>query len=527
MIVSSRFTIFNDYLIPIMPPESCHNSENLIDLAYTLSQQNHFEEILRLVAKRAAALLHAQIVLITMVNPQTRQTVKTVVREGLEDDDPKYHAVQNQINGWIMKFNQPLLSSDVKTDSRFTQVKFGELAIKSVMAVLLRMEGVMLGSIMAMNKRHDEAFDETDLAYLDKLTVIAAPYLRNAQKLQQFFAPPLSDLNLRGKYETLGLLGKSKPFVQLLQTIESAARCEVRVLLEGESGTGKELIAKAIHKFSGRSSKPFVAIDCGTIPQHLIESELFGHTRGAFTGAVAERKGLLEEADNGTLFMDEIANLPMEVQSKFMRVLQEGEIRPVGSNKSRRINVRIIAASSRALQKLVEAQQFREDLFYRLHVFPIYVPSLNDRSADIPLLANSFLKRFAQQQQKRGAYFSENLLEFLQQRQWTGNIRELENLVERLVALAPPETEVVDEDILPPDLKKEFKKLKPALESLHVAKSLVECLEAYEQQLIRKVLREHDWNQSQAARALKIAAPTLRYKMGKLGIVNPARGQED
>jgi len=344
-----------------------HKFEPLIDLAYALSQQNHFEEILRLVAQRTAALLHGQTALIMMVNPQTRQTVKTVVREGREEQEVKYRAVQDQINGWMMKFNQPLLSQNIKNDPRFAKVKFGDLAIKSALAVLLRIEGIVLGSNIVLNKRNDEAFDEDELAYLDKIAVIAAPYLRNVQKIQQFFSAPLPETALLSKYEKLGLLGKSKKFAQLLQTIEAAARCEVRVQLEGESGTGKERIAKAIHKFSSRGSQAFVAIDCGAIPAHLIESELFGHVKGAFTGATADRKGLLEEADNGTLFMDEIANLPMEVQSKFMRVLQEGEIRPVGSNKTRQVNVRIISASSRSLQKLVEAQQFREDLFYRLH----------------------------------------------------------------------------------------------------------------------------------------------------------------
>jgi transcriptional regulator with GAF, ATPase, and Fis domain len=494
----------------------------LIDLAYALSQQNHFEEILRLVAQRTAALLHGQTALIMMVNPQTRQTVKTVVREGREDQEVKYRAVQDQINGWIMKFNQPLLSQDIKNDPRFAKVKFGDLAIKSVVAVLLRIEGIVLGSLIVLNKRNDEVFNEDDLDYLDKIAVIAAPYLRNVQKIQQFFESPLPQAALLSKYEKLGLLGKSKKFVQLLQTIEAAARCDVRVLLEGESGTGKELIARAIHKFSSRSSHPFVAIDCGVIPAHLIESELFGHVKGAFTGAVADRKGLLEAADNGTLFMDEIVNLPMEVQSKFMRVLQEGEIRPLGSNKSRQVNVRIISASSRSLQKLVEAQQFREDLFYRLHVYPIYVPPLHERRPDIPLLANTFLKKFSQQQQKPLTHFSGNLLEFLQQRQWTGNIRELENFVERLVALSPPEAKILDHDILPPDIKKEFKKFKPALDEAYVSKSLEESLAEHEEQLIRRALIEHDWNQSQAARVLKIPVPTLRYKMNKLGIVKPA-----
>lgn len=495
-----------------------HKLEQLLELSDLLSQQNAFEEILRLVAQKAATLLHAQTALIMMVNPQTRQTVKTVVREGRLDHDRKYQSVQKQISGWLMRYKQSLLSPDLRNDLRFAQVKFDDLPIKSAIAVLLKIEGAILGSIIVLRDATSPACTEDDLTYLQKLSIIATPYLRNTQKIQQFFECPLPESSLLSKYEAVGLLGKSKPFVQLLQTIESAARCEVRVLLEGESGTGKELVARAIHKFSSRSSQPFVAIDCGAIPEHLIESELFGYVKGAFTGAVADRKGLFTEANNGTLFLDEIANLPMDIQSKFMRVLQEGEIRPVGSNKTHQIDVRIISACSHSVQKLVETKQFREDLFYRLYVYPIYVPSLNDRGADIPLLANSFLKKFAAQQQKQGKCFSESILEFMQQRQWSGNIRELENFVERLVALAPTKSEVVDEDVLPPDLKKQFKRIKSDTEDAHVANSLVDSLALYEQKLIRNVLLENDWNQSKAARALKLSVQNLRYRMKKLGI---------
>jgi transcriptional regulator with GAF, ATPase, and Fis domain len=220
---------------PIMPPEGRHNLENLIDLAYALSQQNQFEEILRLVAQRTAALLQAQTALIMMVNPQTRQTVKTVIREGREEQAVKYRVVQDQINGWMMKFNQPLLSQDIKTDPRFAKVKFGDLAIKSVAAALIKIEGIVLGSLMVLNKRNDEAFAEDDLTYLDKIAVIAAPYLRNVQKIQQFFSALLPEAALVSKYENVGLLGKSKKFVQLLQTIEAAARCDVRVQLESRA----------------------------------------------------------------------------------------------------------------------------------------------------------------------------------------------------------------------------------------------------------------------------------------------------
>ncbi|MFQ5629510.1 MAG: sigma 54-interacting transcriptional regulator, partial [bacterium] len=260
-------------------------------------------------------------------------------------------------------------------------------------------------------------------------------------------------------------------------------------------------------------------IDCGAIPENLMESELFGHEKGAFTGAAYERKGLVEAAHHGTLFMDEIANLSYDMQAKLLRVLQEGELRPVGSNKPRKVDVRIISACSTPLRKMVDQQKFREDLFYRLHVYPIRIPTLNERREDIPLLANHFLRKFAREQQKPAASFHASLLDFMQQRKWSGNIRELENFTERLVTLASDKMAALNPAILPPEFRKEFKKLSPALEQHPVSKSLQESLEDYEVQLIRQALIAHSWNQSQAARALKISERTIRYKMEKLGIV--------
>jgi transcriptional regulator with GAF, ATPase, and Fis domain len=495
-----------------------HKWEQLVDLAGVLHHQNDFREILRLVAQQAVSLLHAETALILMVNPRTQDTIKTVMREGQVVDDRRFKLLQNQISGWLMLHRQPLLSQDIKNDHRLSSVNWDDVPVKTVIGVPLQIENTSIGTLILLNKTAGEEFEEGDLVYLEKLAVIVAPYLRNVQKISEYFNAPLPEAALVARYEQAGLIGKSPRFIELLRAIEAAARCDVRVLLEGQTGTGKELAARAIHRFSSRHAQPFIAIDCGAIPASLIESELFGHLKGAFTGATHDRKGLLAEANQGTLFMDEIANLPMEVQAKFMRFLQEGEIRPVGSNKTQKVDVRIISAGSQPLQKLIEAKQFREDLFYRLHVYPIHVPSLNERSADIPLLAGSFLKKFSKQQQKHGEHFSRNILQFMQQRQWTGNIRELENFVERLVTLAPPEAVVVDEDVLPPDLKKQFKRIKSAAEDAHVSNSLVDSLALYEQKLIRSVLQENDWNQSKAARALKVSVQNLRYRMKKLGI---------
>jgi transcriptional regulator with PAS, ATPase and Fis domain len=264
-----------------------------------------------------------------------------------------------------------------------------------------------------------------------------------------------------------------------------------------------------------------VAIDCGAIPTNLIESELFGHVKGAFTGATSEHKGLIEEANNGILFMDEITNLPLEMQSKLLRVLQENQIRPIGSSKSHQVNVRIISASSVPLRELVESKYFREDLFYRLYVYPISIPSLTQRQEDIPLLANHFLERFANQQHKKTKLFHETIMDFLICRQWKGNIRELENFVERLVTLTPQDMKIIDIDILPPEFQKEIKETKLSEDNWYYIKSLPENLVEYEGKLIRQALEASNWNQSRAARFLKISVQNLHYKITRLGIEKP------
>ena len=316
----------------------------------------------------------------------------------------------------------------------------------------------------------------------------------------------------------MGLIGKSKRFIELLHSIESCTRCDVRVVLEGGSGTGKELIARAIHRFSSRHSKPFLAIDCGAIPAHLVESELFGHKKGAFTGATFDRKGIVEAADGGTLFIDEIANLPIEMQTKFIRFLQEGEIRPVGADAPKTVNVRVLSASSRSLLKLVEKGKFREDLYFRVHVYPIHVPSLGDRAQDIELLCNEFLQIFSKQQHKQIKSFHVDILQYMQGKLWKGNIRELENFVERLVTVAPSTCEIFSPFFLPRDLKKEFSKISKDDSHFVPQKSLADTVVELEERMIRKALIESEWNQSQAARTLNLSEHTLRYKMKKLNI---------
>ena len=491
--------------------------ESLIDLAQLLGKQNDYEEVLRLVAEKASYLVNSDASLIMMTNPKTRNTIKTIYAER-NVGDVQNNLVHTNICGWVTLNNNSLLSADIKSDLRFQGKRFDKVKVKSAICVPFRVENIIIGTLLLLKNEDNSSFTEYDLSVIEKFTAVVSPFLHSTQSIAQYFIAPLPQATLLKKYEVHGLLGKSQKFIHLLQTIESAARCDVRVLLDGQSGTGKELIAKAIHKYSSRNHQKFVAIDCGAIPPNLIESELFGHIKGSFTGANFSRKGLLEEANGGTFFMDEINNLPMELQAKLLRFLQESEIRPIGTNETCKVDVRIIAASSVSLKHLVEEQKFREDLFYRLYVYPISVPSLNERCEDIPLLANYFLKKYSLEQKKKIEMFHEEILDFLKNHSWSGNVRELENFVERLVTLAPLEMQIIDASILPADFREEWHELEAISPKYDTSNSLEKNILDYEKKLIRKVLIECNWNQSKAARKLNISEHTIRYKMNKLGI---------
>ena len=491
--------------------------ESLVELAQILGQQSDYEEVLRLVVEKASSLVNSDAALIMMINPKTRGTIKTIFAEKNRDDEQN-HFVHTNISGWVILNNSSLLSPDIKSDNRFRKKLFDKAIAKSVICVPFRIENIIIGTLLLLNNESNCSFTVREFSLIEKFSAIVSPFLHCTQDIARYFISPLPKQVLLNKYAVLGLLGKSKKFIELLQAIEAAARCDVRILLEGESGTGKELVARAVHKLSSRSQNKFVAIDCGAIQPNLVESELFGHIKGAFTGASIDRKGLLEEANGGTLFMDEINNLPVDMQSKLLRVLQDEEIRPVGSNLIRKVNVRIITASSSLLQKLIVEKNFREDLYYRLNVYPIFVPTLNERVEDIPLLADHFLKKFSVEQKKEVEGIHEEVLDFMKQRHWTGNIRELENFIERLVTLTNKKQKIIDKKILPPELQKELKKIKKVYENILITKSLGESLTDYEEQLIRNTLNSCNWNQSKAARILNISEHAMRYKMTKLKI---------
>jgi len=288
----------------------------------------------------------------------------------------------------------------------------------------------------------------------------------------------------------------------------------VTVLIEGETGTGKELIASAVHYWSERREKLFVAQNCAAMPENLLESELFGHKKGSFTGATDDKKGLFELADQGTLFLDEVGEMPLNLQAKLLRALQEGEIRPVGAPKTIKVDTRIVAATNRDLEKEVAEGRFREDLYYRLKVFPIRVPPLRERHEDIPLIAAHFLRRYCQEFGRSINGFSQQSMEMLQAYKWPGNVRELENEVQRLVIQVDDQTFVQPEHLSP-----KIRQVENILDRVHPTKgTLKEMIEQVEKWVLLEALKEHGNNKSQTAKTLGITREGLHKKLKHFGI---------
>jgi two-component system response regulator AtoC len=309
------------------------------------------------------------------------------------------------------------------------------------------------------------------------------------------------------------IVAASPAMIELLEVMERAAAFKATVLLTGESGTGKEVLARAIHAQSPRRNEAFVGVNCGAIPETLLESELFGHARGAFTGADRARRGLFAEADGGTLFLDEIGELPTPLQVKLLRVLQEEEVRPLGESKARPVNVRVIAATARDLDAEVEAGRFRDDLFYRLNVVRLAVPPLRERPKDIPLLVDHFFAHFRDTLGKPLQSVSDDALERLVAYPWPGNIRELENVVERAVILASGDRITLRE--LPENVVRVDEQARAGASS---DLGLKRARRSFEAEMIRRALRAAGGNRTRAARLLEISHRALLYKLKEYGI---------
>ena len=398
--------------------------------------------------------------------------------------------------------NDPVLTHDALADPRFSgaeSVIFQQ--INSAACVPLNFRGKTLGAIYLDSRLDREKFTDETMEFLRGFANQASIAIENAYlygELREENRQLHSEVQRMYAFEEI--IGKSAKMQDVFNIMARIMNSNITVLLEGESGTGKELVARALHYNSPRKDKPFVAQFCGNLAENLLESELFGHKKGSFTGAYSDKKGLFEYADGGTFFLDEIGEISPQIQAKLLRVLQEGEIRRVGDTDSRKVDVRILSATNRNLREEVERKIFREDLYYRLNVIQISMPPLHERHGDIPLLARHFLKKFAKKRNEKARHLSRESIKVLERYHWPGNVRELENCLERATVLSTNE-EIQPDDLLIPQHE----------ESSGGRKSLKEL----EKEIVLRTLEEEGGNKTRTSEVLGVSLRWLHYKLNE------------
>lgn len=408
--------------------------------------------------------------------------------------------ISNSVVAQVMAKGEPVICFDARADERFQGAKSIRIQrIQSIAAVPLTIKTWPIGAIYLDSLQKRTGFKAESLPFITAFAHQAAIAIENSElyaKLREENWQLKKQIQQAHSFKEI--IGRSPAMKRIFELMESIIDSDVTVLIAGESGTGKELVARALHYNGPRKDKPFMALFCGALPENLLESELFGHKRGAFTGATADKKGLFETADGGSFFLDEIGDLSPKIQTELLRVIQEGEIKRVGENQVRFVDVRIMAASNKNLEELVKQGQFREDLYYRLNVIKIQLPPLRKREGDIPLLAHYFLDKYAVKSKKQLQGFSPAAMSCLTNYHWPGNIRELENTVERAVLLTR------DLFIQPENLQLPETELKlPEKMSL----------KDFEKQIVQKSLTENDNNISKTAEQLGVSRRWLHYRL--------------
>ena len=482
-------------------------------LAQAISSTLEVESILKIILQETMALTAAEQGSILSLMTQGERQMHTLFKS-TPPGGQQLSRLSDLVSGWVIKNGAPIMVDEITDDDRFREAKVWLSSVNAVLAMPMVVHSQVTGIIILTKTTR---FTPEDLELMNIVANQCAQFLENAKRYQQVCQ---ENLQLRREIEKHygyhEIIGRSAAMAKVFALLERIIPGEARILIEGESGTGKELVARTIHHNGPRKEKKFVAVNCGALPETLLESELFGHVKGAFTGATSDRKGLFEAANGGTLFLDEIASTTSAFQSKLLRAIQEGEIKPVGAAESRQVNVRIIAATSGNLQARVAAGEFREDLYYRLNVITVDLPPLRARTDDIRLLAGHFLNKFSEKAQpaKRVRGFTAPAMRLLENYHWPGNIRELENVIERAVTLALPDDELISPELLPQSVVGiEFLQGAAAI-GQHRGK-LKESLDRLERHLIWEALEKHAGNRTKAAKSLGITRPTLISKMKK------------
>ena len=428
----------------------------LYDVSTSIHAIKDFDEMLQVVLHKIKEVFRIDGASLALHEPDQKefyfiQTVEMQQDGGNKNIEKMHFPDHRGVAGWVLQNKQPVLIPDASKDDRvFKEFSLDKkLSTRSMICVPLRTPTAITGVLYAINKR-DGSFTAKDSRLMEIISVTLALAIENAKNygLLKQYANSLEEQNRRlmsevqQRYRVHGLIASSSSMRQLFSLMEKVIDVTTTILIQGETGTGKELIAKVIHYNGPLKDKPFVAENCGALSENLLESELFGHVKGAFTGAISDKKGLFEMADGGTILLDEIAEMPLSMQIKLLRVLQEGQFRPVGASHYIKVNVRIIACTNRNLESEMIKGNFREDLYYRVNVFPLTIPPLRERKEDIPILAAHFLEEFAKKFKRTLPRLTSNALELMSLYDWPGNVRELQNEMERALTLAGSDKEI-------------------------------------------------------------------------------------
>ena len=427
------------------------------------------------------------------------------------------------VAGWVMREDRAVIITDLSADDRFSnELNFQQqIKTRSMICVPLKTRKGLIGVLYALNKL-EGSFSLKESRLLEILSGTIAMAIENARMYgdvkQQADSLEKENVRLRSEvqeyFNVQGIIGSGSAMRSVFALLEKVVNTETSVYIQGETGTGKELIAKVIHYNSPMKDKPFVAENCGALSENLLESELFGHVKGAFTGAITDKKGIFEMAEGGTVFLDEIADMPYAMQIKLLRVLQEGQVRPVGGNQYRQVNFRLITSSNRDLQDEIQKGAFRDDLFYRIQVFPIVLPPLRERKEDIPILADHFLDKLARKRGKSAPRLTPLALDLMLQHDWPGNVRELEHEIERALTLAGDDPQIND-SFLSEKIRGTGSKIQSRP---HEALSLQEATRQLERRMVIDALEKTGGNRSQAARLLGLTRQGLLNKIARYRI---------
>jgi Nif-specific regulatory protein len=497
--------------------ERVRELEQLNQLAQVLSSTLSVEESLDTIVSSCLSLCGAERASVVLFENE-KNAPSTLVRSADTAKGGIDHAINTLVAGWIQRHKKSLVTNDVLTELRFDNPSERIRRLGPALAVPLMDQGNIFGMINLANSRGGNEFAPNQQRVAGIISTMAAQYIHRA-KIHASQSEHIEQLKstLARQRGVHAILGTSKEIRSVIDTIALVAPTAANVLLIGETGTGKELVAKAIHYEGPRAEEPFIAINCAAIPHDLFESELFGHERGAFTGATAAYAGRFELANGGTLFLDEISEMPSELQPKLLRVLEEKKFQRIGSIEQITVDVRVIAASSKDLAKASQAGGFREALFHRLNVVPITLPPLRDRSEDVPVLAEAFLAEFSQ----GSKHFSTTALDLLKSFEWKGNVRELRNIVERVSIL------VRDREVGPSHIRlfsfgadavMKTRLNSAFLELLHDSDNQANLPDRVEKELIELALLESANNVSQAARLLGMDRMALQRRIEKFGL---------